>query len=77
MKAKELRELTPEELKQKLSSLKEELFNLRKTIYTAKLEKPHRIWQLRKDIARILTIFKEWEKKNVPEEKKNSDRKSN
>jgi len=64
MKAKELRELTDEELKQKLTSLKEELFNLRKSIYTATLEKPHRIREIRKDIARILTILNE-RKKNV------------
>ncbi|MGE4357806.1 MAG: 50S ribosomal protein L29 [Candidatus Omnitrophota bacterium] len=62
MKAKELRELTNEELKHKLVSLKEELFNLRKSIYTAKLEKPHRIKEIRKDIARILTILNEREK---------------
>ncbi|MCM8798879.1 MAG: 50S ribosomal protein L29 [Candidatus Omnitrophica bacterium] len=65
MKAKELRELTSEELKQKLFSLREELFNLRKAIATAKLEKPHRIRQIRKDIARILTVFQEREKENV------------
>ena len=64
MKAKELRELTDEELNQKLISLKEELFNLRKAVYTATLEKPHRIRQIRKDIARILTILNE-RKKNV------------
>ncbi|MCM8783518.1 MAG: 50S ribosomal protein L29 [Candidatus Omnitrophica bacterium] len=63
MKAKEIRELTTEELRDKLVSLKEELFNLRKTIYTAKLEKPHRIRQIRKDIARIFTIMSEREKK--------------
>lgn len=62
MKAKELRELTPEELRQKLISLKEELLNLRKSVYTATLEKPHRIRQIRRDIARILTVIKEREK---------------
>jgi len=61
MKVNELRELTDTELKQKLSNLKEELFSLRKSRYTAKLEKPHRIREARKDIARILTVLKERE----------------
>ena len=65
MEAKELRNLTPEELKQKLTSLKEELFSLTATRYTAKLEKPHRIGQIRKDVARILTISRERERQNA------------
>lgn len=59
MKANQLRDLTPEELKERLLSLKTELFNLRQSRYTAKLEKPHRIKLARKDIARILTILNE------------------
>uniref|UniRef100_A0A7V4JQA1 Large ribosomal subunit protein uL29 n=1 Tax=Thermodesulfobacterium geofontis TaxID=1295609 RepID=A0A7V4JQA1_9BACT len=61
MKAGELRELSIPELKEKLSQLREELFNLRfqKTIH--KLENPMRIRQVKRDIARILTILKEKE----------------
>ncbi|AEH22862.1 ribosomal protein L29 [Thermodesulfobacterium geofontis OPF15] len=61
MKARELRELSIPELKEKLSQLREELFNLRfqKTIH--KLENPMRIRQVKRDIARILTILREKE----------------
>jgi len=59
MKSQELRELSVPELKEKLSQLREELFNLRfqKTIH--KLENPMRIRQVKRDIARVLTILKE------------------
>ncbi len=59
MRPRELRELSIPELKEKLSQLREELFNLRfqKTIH--KLENPMRIRQVKKDIARILTILRE------------------
>ena len=61
MKARELRELSIPELKEKLSQLREELFNLRfqKTVH--KLENPMRIRQVKRDIARILTILREKE----------------
>ncbi|HEA83979.1 MAG: 50S ribosomal protein L29 [Thermodesulfobacteriota bacterium] len=61
MKARELREFSIPELKEKLSQLREELFNLRfqKTIH--KLENPMRIRQVKRDIARILTILREKE----------------
>lgn len=68
MKAKELRSLTLEELNQKLISLKTELFSLSESRYTAKLEKPHKISQARKEISRILTILNERE--NDEKEKK-------
>ena len=64
MKAKELGNLTVDELRQKLVALKKELFTLRESLYTAKLEKPHKIRQARKDIARIITALKEREKHN-------------
>lgn len=63
MKAKELRELTPEELRVKLTGLKEELFNLRFQVATGQLDNPMRIRNVRKDIARILTIMRENELK--------------
>jgi len=61
MKARELRELSIPELKEKLVQLREELFNLRfqKTIH--KLENPMRIRQVKRDIARILTVLREKE----------------
>ncbi len=64
MKMSELENLTVEELKQKLSGLKKELFSLRESLYTTKLEKPHKIRQARKDIARVITVLKEREKQD-------------
>ena len=61
MKAKELREKTSEELKEKLHSLKEGLFNLRYQEKTGRLEKPSLIRNIKRDVARILTIIKEKE----------------
>ncbi|WP_028991965.1 50S ribosomal protein L29 [Thermoanaerobacter thermocopriae] len=61
MKAKEIRELTNEELLQKLSELKTELFNLRFQLATGQLDNPMRIRDVRKTIARIKTILRERE----------------
>ena len=59
MKTNELRKLTTEELNKKLSECKEELFNLRMQKATGMLEKPSRIHELRKTVARINTILNE------------------
>ena len=59
MKAKEIRDLSAEELNQKLASLKEELFNLRFQLATGQLENPMRIKEVKKTIARIKTIQRE------------------
>jgi large subunit ribosomal protein L29 len=61
MKASELREFSIPELKEKLSELREELFNLRFQKSIHKLENPMRIRQVKRDIARILTILREKE----------------
>ncbi|MBP2071974.1 large subunit ribosomal protein L29 [Thermoanaerobacterium butyriciformans] len=61
MKAKEIRELTDEELLQKLSDLKGELFNLRFQLATGQLDNPMRVRDVRKSIARIKTILRERE----------------
>lgn len=59
VKAKELKELTSDELQNKLTSLKEELFNLRFQVATGQLDNPMRIRDVRKNIARILTVMRE------------------
>ena len=59
MKAKEIRDLSAEELNQKLASLKEELFGLRFQLATGQLENPMRIKDVKKTIARIKTIQRE------------------
>ena len=64
MKAKELRELTTEELVKKVEDLKAELYNLRFANATGNLEKPSKIKEDRKTIARIKMIISEREKEN-------------
>ena len=61
MKAKELRKLSAEELNKKITESKKELFELRLKQSTGQLEKPSRVRELRKDVARMKTILKEME----------------
>ena len=59
--AGELRELTNEELTDKLRESKEELFNLRFQMATGQLEKNHALGRVRREIARIYTVLNERE----------------
>ena len=59
MKAEEVRGLTADELDHKEGELREELFNLTFQHAIGKLENTSRLRQIRKDIARVLTIAKE------------------
>ena len=63
IKIQELRALTDGELQEKIAFLKKELFDLRGKASGDKIEKPHRIREARKEIARILTLLKEKEKR--------------
>ncbi|MBF7095984.1 50S ribosomal protein L29 [Alkalibacter mobilis] len=65
MKAKEIRELSTQELESKLSELKEELFNLRFQLATGQLENPMRIREVKRTYARIKTILTERELKAI------------
>lgn len=65
MKASELKQLTGDELTEKLNGIREEIFNLRMQKSTGQLERPVRLRLLRRDIARILTIMKEKERAKV------------
>lgn len=60
-KASELRELTKEELVERLREAKEELFNLRFQMATGQLDNNRRLSTVRKDIARIYTVLRERE----------------
>ncbi len=62
MKAAELREMTVEQLNEKLAQLKEELFNLRFQLEIKQLDNPHKITDVKHDIARVMTVLRE---KNV------------
>ncbi len=59
MKVKEIRELTTEQIKAKIAEFKDEIFSLRMQQATGNLEKPSRIKELRKDVARMKTILAE------------------
>ena len=61
MKAKEIRNLSTDELNKKLEELKKDLFMLRMQHATNQLDNPMRIVAVRKDIARIKTIIREKE----------------
>ena len=61
MKANNYRDLTPGELNNKVSELKEELFNLRFQLATGQLENPMRLKEVRKNIDRTKTILREKE----------------
>ena len=57
MKASDVRAKTADELKDQLVDLKKEQFNLRFQRATQQLEKPARVREVRRDIARIKTIL--------------------
>ena len=59
MKASEIREMTAEELNQKLTDLKAELFDLRFQLAINQLDNPMRISAVKKDIARVKTVIRE------------------
>ena len=56
MKAKDLRDLTDDELESKLADTRQELFNLRFQSATGALENPARLKLAKREIARILTV---------------------
>ena len=59
MKAKELKNLSVEELNAKLDGLKKDLFILRMPHATNQLENPMQLAAVKKDIARVKTIIRE------------------
>ncbi|OEH86335.1 50S ribosomal protein L29 [Desulfuribacillus stibiiarsenatis] len=61
MKVNDFRNMTTAEIEQKITTYKEELFNLRFQIATGQLDNPMRIREVRKNIARAKTILRERE----------------
>ncbi|OGW14984.1 MAG: 50S ribosomal protein L29 [Nitrospinae bacterium RIFCSPLOWO2_12_FULL_45_22] len=59
MKTGELRDLSVEELKDKVEELRGELFNLKFQLATGQIENPIRVRLVRRDIARVLTFLRE------------------
>lgn len=61
MEAAELRNKSPEELRDVLSSLKKEQFNLRFQQASGQLENTARFREVRRDVARVMTLLNEKE----------------
>ena len=61
MKPSELRELSYEELGEKLAEAKQEAFNLRFQFATNQLDNTARLGQVRREVARIATVMREME----------------
>ena len=59
MKVKELREMDAKALNEKLADLKKELFNLRFQLAINQLDNPHKIADVKHDIARVMTVLRE------------------
>ena len=59
MKAEEMRKMDAEQLNAKLKELKGELFNLRFQHAINQLDNPHKIQDVKRDIARVMTILHE------------------
>ncbi|TLG77425.1 50S ribosomal protein L29 [Culicoidibacter larvae] len=59
MKTNEIRNLSNAEITAKVKELKEELFNLRFQLATGQLENTARIKEVRKTIARLLTVLRQ------------------
>ena len=57
MKAQELRDKTPEQLREQLVALKKEAFNLRFQQATGQMESTARMRAVRRDVARIKTVM--------------------
>jgi len=62
MKARALRDMSQEELRQKLAEIREALFNLKFQHATGQLENTAQLGKYRRDVARVLTVLREKEK---------------
>ncbi|TML39762.1 MAG: 50S ribosomal protein L29 [Actinobacteria bacterium] len=59
--AEELRQMDGDELRSRLGETKQELFNLRFQLVTGQLDNSERLGQVRRDVARMLTVLRERE----------------
>ena len=58
-KAIDVGDMTPDQLSEELGKLKKEQFNLRFQKATGQLENTHRIREVRRTVARVLTLLKQ------------------
>jgi large subunit ribosomal protein L29 len=61
MKAKQVRDMSDDELRRETGELRRALFNLRLQQAIGQLEKPHKLRATRRDLARVLTILRQRE----------------
>ena len=59
MKANEIRKMSVEQLNEKLTGLKKDLFFLRMQHATNQLDNPLKIQETKRDIARVMTVLRE------------------
>ena len=65
MKAAELRSMSVEALESKVKELKAELFNLRFQLAINQLDNPHKMTEVKHDIARVMTVLQEMKKEEA------------
>ena len=65
MKAAELRTMSVDSLESKLKELKTELFNLRFQHAINQLDNPHKMTEVKHDIARVMTVLRELKKEEA------------
>ena len=65
MKAAELRTMSVEALENKVKELKAELFNLRFQHAINQLDNPHKMTDVKRDIARVMTVLQEMKKEEA------------
>ena len=66
VKAKSIREMGPDEIRARVTELREELFNLRFRNTMKQLDNPLKIRESRREMARLLTVLKEKERSGRP-----------
>lgn len=76
MKPSEIRNMTEDEMKRTLASLRDEYFKLRLRRSSEELPNPLRLRTIRRDIAKVLTILKENESKKASPVEKSQNAKS-
>ena len=65
MKATDVREMDVEELERRIAQTRRELFNLRFQHATGQLENTGQLKEVRKNIARLLTVLNQKQRENV------------
>lgn len=64
MKASKMHDMTTDELLREVGDLRRSLFNLRLQQATGQLEKPHKLGETRRDLARAQTILRQREQRS-------------